>query len=301
MADQWHILGAGAIGSLFASSFARAGVPITLLRRNENRKAQVRDIRIDKNGLTHSFSFPTSCNNEAIPIYNLLIATKAYDVRSALSEVVHRLKSNSNIFVLVNGMGYMEEMSADYPQLNFYPGTTTEGAYRLEDNHFCHAGEGLTRFGRAGQTRQPPCFDKWSKLDLPTTWEPNIDEFLWQKLAVNCAINPLTALYRCMNGELATTPDLTHQVSLLCGEISRVSTAAGFTNTAANIHRWTADIIAGTANNRSSMLQDILAGRQTENHYISGYLLKVAHRFKVVTPANTAIYEKICAIDRRKK
>ena len=300
MTHQWHILGAGAIGSLFASSFARAGVPTILLRRSGNLEARVQDIRIDKNGVTQNLSFPISANNEAGPISHLLIATKAYDVRSALSEIAHRLDSSSNIFVLVNGMGYMEEIKADYPQLGFNSGATTEGVYRLQENHFCHAGDGLTRFGRADQSRPPTCFNEWSRLDLPTVWEPNIEEFLWQKMAVNCAINPMTAVHRCKNGELAAAPDLARQVNLLCDEISQVSTAAGFANTAANIHRWTADVIVGTANNRSSMLQDILAGRQTENHYISGYLLKVAKRFKVTIPINTAIFEKVCKIDRGK-
>jgi 2-dehydropantoate 2-reductase len=298
MTGDWHIMGAGAIGSLFASSFARAGISTTLLLRSGNNEARVREIRIEKNGVTQNLSFPISYNDEADLISHLLVATKAYDVRTALSEIAHRLNSRSNIFVLVNGMGYLEEMSADYPHLGFNPGTTTEGVYRLEKNHFCHAGDGLTRFGRREKTDPPACFNEWSTLDLPTLWEANIEECLWQKLAINCAINPMTTVHRCKNGELAEAPDLAHQVNLLCDEISQVSTAAGFANTAANIHRWTADVIAGTANNRSSMLQDILAGRQTENHYISGYLLKVASRFKVAAPLNEAIFEKICEIDR---
>lgn len=298
MTGDWHILGAGAIGCLFASSFSRAGVSTILLHRSASSSARVRDIRIDKNGATQDFSFPISYNDEAGSISHLLIATKAYDVRTALSEIAHRLNSRSNIFVLVNGMGYLEEMSADYPHLVFYPGTTTEGVYRLENNHYCHAGDGLTRFGRREKTEPPACFAQWSKLDLPTLWEPNIDECLWQKLAINCAINPMTTVHQCTNGNLAEAPDLAHQVHLLCDEISLVSTAAGFEKTAANIHRWTADVIAGTANNRSSMLQDILAGRQTENHFISGYLLKIASRFKVAAPLNEAIFEKVCTIDR---
>ncbi len=298
MSGDWHIMGAGAIGSLFASFFARAGISTTLLQRSGSSAARVRNIRIDKNGATQNVSFPISYNDEAGSISHLLIATKAYDVRTALSEIAHRLNSRSTIFVLVNGMGYLEEMSADHPHLSFYPGTTTEGVYRLEKDHYCHAGDGLTRFGRREKTGPPACFDEWSTLDLPTLWDPNIEECLWQKLAINCAINPMTSVHQCKNGELAKAPGLARQVNLLCDEIARVSTAAGFEVTAANIHRWTADVITGTANNRSSMLQDILAGRQTENHYISGYLLKIANRFKVAVPLNEAIFEKICTLDR---
>jgi 2-dehydropantoate 2-reductase len=125
-----------------------------------------------------------------------------------------------------------------------------------------------------------------------------MEECLWRKLAVNCAVNPLTALHQCSNGELASQPDLARQVALVCNEIARVSATAGFSDTAANIHGWTADVIAGTANNRSSMLQDVTAGRRTENHYITGHLLKIAGRLKVDTPINRAIFEEICEVDR---
>ena len=294
-------MGAGAIGSLFASSLARSGVATTLLRRDNPNCPKVQNISIDKNGAMQERPFPTSCNSDPGPISHLLITTKAYDVQAALLEVSHRLDNHSCIFVLANGMGYMESLISDYPHLDFVSGTTTEGIYRLGENHFCHAGDGVTRFGRAGEATPPPAFDDWSNIDLPTTWEADIEECLWQKLALNCAINPLTAVHQCRNGELASAPQLTQHVTALCDEIARVSTAAGFNKTAANIHNRTKAVITSTANNRSSMLQDILAGRRTEIDYISGYLLKVAKRMEVATPYNTALFEDICRIDQERK
>lgn len=302
MTSHWHVLGAGSIGCLFASSLSLAAVPTTLLCRNSSGSAsgytRARDIKIDKNGTTRTLQFPVSLNNEPAPISHLLITTKAYDVRAALLEVAHRLDRSSCIFILVNGMGFMEDIISDHPHFNFIVGTTTEGVYRLGENHFCHAGDGITQFGQAGVSHAPPYFDQLRELNLAITWQPDMEECLWRKLAVNCSINPLTALHQCSNGELASRPDLAQQVALICDEISKVSATAGFNDTAANIHDWTADVITGTANNRSSMLQDVSSGRRTENHYITGYLLKIAGRLKVDTPVNRAIFEAACELDR---
>jgi len=306
MTKLWHILGAGAIGSLFASSLHRAGIPTTLLHRAGKGSARTSVISIDKNGVTEELSFPVSYNDEPDAISHLLVCTKAYDVHAALSDVKHRLNGNSSIVILVNGMGYMDSIKSDFPSFQFTVGTTTEGAYRLDavtardSKHFCHAGNGTTRLGQSGMKEPPPWFKDWSAIDLPCTWEANIDECLWKKLAVNCAINPLSALHGCKNGELAARPELAKLLKQLCDEIAELSLVAGFGNTSINIHSWVDEVIAGTSDNRSSMLQDILAGRRTENDYISGYFLKLARQFEVATPCNKAVYEGILQLDQHR-
>jgi len=124
-------------------------------------------------------------------------------------------------------------------------------------------------------------------------WDADIDSALWHKLAINCAINPLTAVHGCVNGELAEQPGLAAQVAGLCREISQVSYAAGYTATAQRIAQTAMDVIRATASNQSSMLQDVEAGRQTEINYITGYLLKVADAHGIPAPMNAALYEKV--------
>jgi 2-dehydropantoate 2-reductase len=99
---------------------------------------------------------------------------------------------------------------------------------------------------------------------------------LWQKLAVNCVINPLTALHRCPNGELNNDPERSSQVAALCREVREIACAAGMAAAVADLHQIVTQVISSTATNRSSMLQDVLAGRPTEIDYINGYLVKIA-------------------------
>ncbi|MFT5709893.1 MAG: 2-dehydropantoate 2-reductase [Halioglobus sp.] len=295
--SSWHVLGAGAMGSLFASSLHKSGAPVTLLRRPESGQSRTQVVRIDEGDRTREMHLPVSYNNDCEPIDHLLICTKAYDVRNALGQVAHRLNENSCALIVVNGMGFMDEVNTDFPNLQFALGTTTEGVYRRGNGHFCHAGLGITRLGKVGLIKPPPWFDDWARIDQACAWEPNIEEILWQKLAINCAINPLSALSRCENGMLLEKAELASQVDLVCQEISLVSRAAGYIHTATNIHSEVASVIANTANNRSSMLADVLAGRRSENDYISGYLLKIAAHNGILTPHNKTLFERIRLLD----
>jgi 2-dehydropantoate 2-reductase len=301
MTNHWHVLGAGAIGSLFATSLHRAGLSTTLLRRAGGSRPGSLPVCIDTGERTETTPLPVSYNDEPSAVSHLLLTTKAYDVLAAVADVAHRLSARSHIVILVNGMGIMEELKARYPAFQFTAGTTTEGVYPVHNgetpHHFCHAGHGITRLGQAALTRPPPWFGDWEKLDLASSWTGNIEESLWQKLAINCAINPLCAAHGCKNGALATRPELAGQVTALCDEIARVSAAAGFSDAASNIHRWVDQVIDKTRENRCSMLQDILARRRTENDYISGYLLKRARQFGVAVPRNTAVYDRVMRLD----
>lgn len=306
MTNCWHILGAGAIGSLFAASLHRAGVSTKLLCRSGSRHASLPDKRvdvsIDRKGVSETITFPVSDNAETDAISHLLVTTKAYDVLAAMAEVKHRLNASSHIVLLVNGLGFMGDLQSDFPGFQFTAGTTTEGVYRLDaehtTKHFCHAGNGLTRLGQTGTKEPPPWFDDWANIDLPCVWETDIEQSLWRKLAVNCAINPLSALHGCKNGELSKRPELARLVQQLCDEIAQVSLVAGFQNASDNIHHWVEEVITETCHNRSSMLQDVLAGRRTENDYISGYFLKLAGQYGIATPGSRAAYESILQLDK---
>jgi len=300
MKNTWHILGAGAIGSLFASALHRSGTPVVLLQRSETQPSRPRKISIDVGNITTELSLPTSSNNGHELIQHVLVTTKSYDVHTALNEIAHRLTPEATVLILVNGMGFLEKIVPKFPNLKFTLGTTTEGAYRITEEHFCHAGSGNTWLGQAGSLA-PPWFDDFKKIDMECTWDADIENRLWQKLAVNCAINPLTALEQCPNGKLAERADLVKKVDQLCSEIAEVSRHAGYKSTAANIHANVKEVIARTASNRSSMLQDRLARRRSENEYITGFLIKEAKKWGLATPHNTDLYAAMREIDRAAK
>tara|TARA_R110002110_G_scaffold91264_2_gene237566 strand:+ start:187030 stop:187926 length:897 start_codon:yes stop_codon:yes gene_type:complete len=287
----WHVLGAGAIGGLFASFMHENALPVTLILRQRSAAR----IGLTREGLAPHYRFAANVTAPADPqpIRHLLVTTKAYDVVTALTSIAHRLTPNAQVVLMVNGMGLAEQVRSRLPQIQLTLATTTEGAYTRAPLRIVHAGHGQTRIGQQGQGFAPQEIAEVVQAVPRCRWDADIDHALWHKLIINCAINPLTALHHCRNGALATDPHLTAKVEQLCEELAAVSLAAGYRDTAAGLRKDVMRVIANTADNRSSMLQDIDAGRCTEIESITGYLLQNARRYGVATPANQALYDAI--------
>lgn len=290
-AAEWHVLGAGAIGGLFAAHLARAGVRCTLLQRQPGHGSCPLLIETD-GGITET-ALPCSPVSAVDPISHVLVTTKAHQALDALAGLHHRLDAGATVLLLMNGMGLSEEVGRLLPDARIYCGTTTEGAYRRSRYHIVHAGRGTTLLGSLDGHPAPAWFSSWEAAELSCHWTDDIAAMMWRKLAVNCAINPLTAIHRCRNGELIADPDLRRAMDALCDEIVDVSSALGFTDTASNLHTAVAQVAAATAENRSSMLQDVSAGRPTEIDYITGYLVARAAAAGIAVPRNRAVLEAI--------
>lgn len=289
---HWHLLGAGAIGCLYAGHLRSSGCDISLIMRKGKQPASL-PIITEHGGIRSEQHVPVVTPNSHAPISHLVITTKAYDVSEAVASIAHLLSEDSVVVLLVNGMGLAEQLAADWPHLNIFCGTTTEGAYCLAPQHIQHTGRGKTRIGKQGEKKPPPWFEKWSDAIDTCVWDSDIEAALWSKMAINCIINPLTALHNCANGELSQRPELITQVPILCGEVSKITRAAGFTAIAAALPQLVAGVIAATANNRSSMLQDVENGRRTEIDYITGFLLRVADQHGIDAPHNRALLGSI--------
>lgn len=291
MITQWHILGAGAIGRLFACKLAHAGFdPVLVVRHGQPgsveqvlRRQRVESrIRLATVGVTALG--PAS-------VKGMFVTTKANDAAAAVDSAAHTLAPGAPVILLHNGMGVREQLSASRPALNLLAGTTTEGAY-LEGNVLVHAGVGDTVIGRQGEA-QPDWFAPLADSDERFSWTADIDNALWKKLLVNCAINPLTAIHRCPNGQLLEDPALRQALEQVCRELAAVSAARGNDAAAREVSDWAKQVIRQTATNQSSMLQDVINHRATEIDFITGFLLREADRLGVPCPHNASLLREL--------
>ena len=133
---------------------------------------------------------------------------------------------------------------------------------------------------------------------MPTvTCSDAINEKQWLKLAINCVINPITALENIDNGQLLNDR-FQAQIKALIHEIVAV---AAFENITFNVDELLAivlNVAEKTARNSSSMRSDILQKRKTEIDYINGYVVAVANKMAFSVPENKKLLQQVKALEK---
>lgn len=280
----WHILGAGSLGSLWATRLARSGQQVKLILRNEQRLEDYRQaggLTLIESTQQSFWPLKAEVATEKTPIQRLVVACKAYDAEPAVRQLASRLAPTAELILLQNGMGSQQAISSLLPQRHCLFASTTEGAYRPKDFQVVHAGNGFTWLGSATDRPAPSWLPLLEKAGLDVRWTPQILGKLWRKLAINCAINPLTVLHDCRNGELLEHRD---DVLALCNELTELLEACGQTDAAIDLHSEVLRVITATAQNFSSMQQDVSHRRRTEIHFMLGYACHAAGMHGLTLP-----------------
>ena len=297
------ILGSGAIGCLWAGYLARQGHQIRLLGRRDidsDRLSLTLTLR-DNSDYRIDLPYATGPKLGQQPEL-LLVTTKAYQVADALAPWLEQQLPLPPIVLMHNGMGALAELSLP-PAHPVLLATTSHGALMAPNTNCApsarsvrHTGLGDSYLGLArgelALTRQQQ-IHHWQHQALPAVhWCDNIQHELWFKLAINCAINPLTAIHDCRNGALAA-PQFDEQLQQICGEIAAIMQRLKLATTAAELRRRVDRVIALTAENYSSMHQDITHGRRSEIDYISGHVVREAERLSLPAPVNRQLWRQI--------
>ena len=200
-----HILGAGSLGSLWACRLARAGKAVRLILRDEQRLAAYQaagGLTLLEQDLTSHYAIPAETDQAHAPIHRLLVACKAYDAAPAIARLAPRLAAGAELVLLQNGLGSQDEVADQVPHARCIFASSTEGAFREDDWRVRFAGQGFNWLGDPVNPSVPQWFDDLHDAAIPAEWTVDILTRLWRKLALNCAINPLTVLHDCHNGGL---------------------------------------------------------------------------------------------------
>lgn len=293
----WHVLGAGAMGCLWAASLAGAGQRVRVLLRDAPAEASETDIRLQGfDDSTQQIRVSIDGAAETTPIHRLLACTKAPALLPALGRIAGRIAPGAAVVLLQNGMGFHARVAALLPQARIFCALTTEGAFRNGPFDVRHAGRGETLLGAwkpADSSGTDALCRELSSGFLDVRPAADIHTALWRKLAVNCAINPLTALHGCTNGELLTQDAFRGEFDAVCAELAAIVRALGHAEIAASLPADAARVASATAANRSSMRQDLEAGRETEIGFITGFLCAEARAAGVACPLNASLFDRV--------
>ncbi|MCG9556792.1 2-dehydropantoate 2-reductase [Vibrio kanaloae] len=275
------IVGPGAIGSLWAIKLLQAGHNVSLWSRSSETST---DLTLDEQT---SLSFSNN-NIDKLSTSDLVIFTvKAWQVEEATTPLLQYLDSDTILMFMHNGMGAVDEIVTQIDDHPVVLATTTQAAFKPDRNSVSHTGQGQTQLG-AFNLKGQQCTFLVDVLEhaLPTAnWNPKIKTALWTKLAINCAINPLTGLEQIKNGELADQR-FSETLNSIIRELTQVMQVEGITCSFDELEASVNKVIHATAQNNSSMKQDMFYKRKTEIDFITGHLIKTALKHQIEVPTN---------------
>ncbi|WP_066412144.1 ketopantoate reductase family protein [Halorubrum aethiopicum] len=273
--------GAGALGSLVGGLLARAH-DVTLVGRNPHvRRVREDGLRIE--GAVEAHVRPRAVTDGRHRSADLaLVTTKAYDTDAAARALA--TGEYDAVCSLQNGL--TEERLVAALECTVLAGTASYGARLLEPGRVRCTGVGEVVVGSLAGRRSALAervASAFVDAGIEATAADDMPRRRYEKLAVNAGINGPSALARIANGEAVEGPagGVAREAAR---EVARVARAEGVDLTESAAVEALEAVARDTAANRSSMCEDVAAGRRTEVEAIYGAVLERAARREVPVP-----------------
>jgi 2-dehydropantoate 2-reductase len=190
------------------------------------------------------------------------------------------------IILIHNGVGVLEEIREHFPsEWRIISGVTSLGAYLKQPfsvNAFLDAELFLgATVGDFSEKEITTITQVFSASGLKCTWTDSIMMLIWEKFAINCSINLLTALCSCQNGQLMQYERL---LRALIQELVVVLKVCEVPFDHEALVRKVYHTLRLTAGNYSSMHQDIKNNKKTEIAYLNQKLVSIAEKNNTPVP-----------------
>lgn len=266
------IIGAGAMGLLYAANFAKES-NLTLFTRREIQRNTLKENGIllidnEKRNTIHINAVAVDNLAELNKQQLIMVAVKQYSL-DKIVPLLQKITTDIPILFIQNGAAHLEILSLLGEKRTILLGISEHGAGRENDTTVVWRGHGRTKYS-VYQGTLDNSIETWLDAipDFPVEKHPSYLEIMQEKLFINAVINPLTAVLGVQNGALLANPEWHILLRTLVDEIERIIPIKSGLEKVEQICRV-------TANNFSSMALDQKHGRKTE---IDGIVLPILEK-----------------------
>jgi 2-dehydropantoate 2-reductase len=303
------IIGRGAIGVNIAFNLQfTQSIQTTLLVREHYDRSDVLSL-LTVGGETHTIKCEQAyISKSALQLLDVIILpVKQYQIERVLQDIAEYLDTKTTVLLLHNGMGGIQLVKKYLPNNPLLVATTTDGVYKISTTGFIQTAVGQFDVGaiyeeiadedivdeeNAIKKYNHSTWDYLHYIHPNILWRSDMAFALYQKLAVNAAINPLTALKNCKNGELVNYSEEVKKVKEEIFDLYEFMNLP-IDNHALSLH--IDSVIQLTKENYSSMHQDFQNDRETEVEGILGFLLEKGKETGMKMTFIQTLYEQIKA------
>ncbi|MHA2392977.1 MAG: ketopantoate reductase family protein [Promethearchaeota archaeon] len=233
----------------------------------------------------------------------IFLTTKTYDIEKAVLQYKKLIDISKRLVILQNGIGNEDVVRAYVSKTKIIRAVTTNGALLKEPGHLYHTGLGITKIGFPflAEINLQPNESEEINADLSLLKEilesvgfktiitDEIIKETWEKVFVNIGINAFGALTNLKNGELLKVEGLKNLMNEAIKEAVKVAQKKKINLSMKDYSALTFEVAKKTAENKNSMLQDIINGNPTEIDFINGRVVVYANELNIEVPINKVL------------
>lgn len=294
------IVGAGAMGAAYASMFVLAGgFEVAFVARGERYQRLAPGV-LTVNGRPHAIP---AIHPDAVsePADLVLVALKHHHLESALEDIKRLVGPATVILSVMNGLASEETIAAVCGGDKLvYAVAVGIDAVRKGDA-FVYGNPGKIIFGTAPYALDDPRVvrlgDALTRAAIPHEVPADIRRVLWWKFMINVGVNQASAVLGAPYGVFQTSPDARALMVALMQEVIVLAEKTGIGLRADDVDEWLAILATLSPAGKTSMLQDIEAGRQTEVELFAGRVVALGQEHQVPTPVNATILQIIKVLE----
>lgn len=290
------VVGAGAMGAFYASRFFELDPDCVSFLADGERYGRLKDQGINVND--HHYSIPvTSPASSPPPADLVLVAVKNHHMPGALKDMACLVGENTIFLSVMNGIDSEEQLGEAFGMDRVLYAIALGIDSVRENNKVTYTKPGMVYFGEPDNTtlstRVLRLKELFEKAKIPCDIPQDMIRMLWWKFMINVGVNQASAVLRSPYGVFQKSRDALDLMEQAMWEVIHVAEKAGVALSGEDIENWK-KVLAGLGpDGKTSMLQDVEAGRKTEVEIFAAKVMDLGERYHVAVPVNKVLYQII--------
>lgn len=299
--ERVAILGAGAMGAVYASKFFDVAPLSTILVARDSRYDRLRADGLKVNG--KKYAVPVVRPDEATrPADLIIVALKHHHIPDAIHDLRNLIGDETTLISVMNGLDSEEIFGSVYGMGKvLYAIAVGIDAVR-EGNSVTYTIPGKIVFGESDNSRPSERVGRvraaFDRAGILSETPLDMMRMLWWKFMINVGVNQASAVMRAPYGVFQSSPDAQALMEALMGEVIELAQRIGVNLGDQDLDGWYAVLKTLSPEGKTSMLQDIEAGRKTEVEVFAGKVVELGTRHGIATPVNQTLLNIVHVLEQ---
>ena len=296
------IIGAGAMGAAYAAMFSEAeDFSVSFAARGE-RYRRLAQGAPTINGKPYAIPVIHPEKVEE-PADLVIVALKHHHLEGALQDINALVGENTIVLSVMNGLESEETIGAVCGMDKMVYAIAVGIDAVREGNLFSYANRGRIIFGGlphdTSDRRLHRLKAALDQAGIPNELSDNMERVMWWKLMINVGINQASAVLRSPYGTFQTSPDALALMKTLMQEVISLAQKRHIDLTTKDLDDWCRILSTLSPDGKTSMLQDMEAGRKTEVEIFAGKVVAMGREYQVPTPVNDTVLHIIRVLETK--